>query len=125
MLTPHALRDLQWLRIPFGEGLVGAAARDKDMINVPDAYADERFNRDVDRETGFSTRSVLCCPILDSYGSTVAVFEAINPLHGGPFGERDVNLCRYMQMQISIALLNARLHQSLHDAKERNESLVR
>jgi hypothetical protein len=30
-----------------------------------------------------------------------------------------------MQMQISIALLNARLHQSLHDAKERNESLVR
>ena len=28
-------------------------------------------------------------------------------------------------MQISIALLNARLHQSLHDAKERNESLVR
>ena len=75
---------------------MGAAARDKDMINVPDAYADERFNRDVDRETGFSTRSVLCCPILDSYGSTVAVFEAINPLHGGPFGERDVNLCPHL-----------------------------
>ena len=89
---------------------MGAAARDKDMINVPDAYADERFNRDVDRETGFSTRSVLCCPILDSYGSTVAVFEAINPLHGGPFGERDVNLCRCIQMQISIASRDPRSH---------------
>ena len=53
---------------------------------------------------------MLCCPILDSYGSTVAVFEAINPLHGGPFGERDVNLCRYMQMQISIASRDPRSH---------------
>ena len=51
--------------------------------------------------------------------------QAINPLHGGPFGAREISLCRYLQMPISAALLNTRLAHQLRSAVDRNESLVR
>src|SRR5579884_3178476 len=30
---------------------------------IPDAYADERFNPDVDRKTGYITKNILCVPL--------------------------------------------------------------
>ena len=35
-------------------------------LNIADAYADPRFNPDIDRKTGFATRNILCMPILDA-----------------------------------------------------------
>src|SRR5204863_8277099 len=52
------------LRIPANLGIAGEAFRSAAVINVPDAYADPRFNREVDRKTGFVTRNLLTCPLL-------------------------------------------------------------
>jgi nickel-dependent lactate racemase len=37
--------------------IVGASAVDNEIINIPDAYADERFNTDVDKQTGYTTKT--------------------------------------------------------------------
>lgn len=108
----------------YGQGIVGHAAQLKRAVHVPDAYSDPRFNKLVDLYTGFKTTAVLCCPTFDAAGGLVAVIQAINPLHGGPFAERDILQLRCMQMPISIALLNARLHQSLRTAKHTSAYLV-
>ncbi len=79
----------------------------------------------VDTETGFRTKAVLCCPMIDPKGNLVAVLQAINPLHGGTFSDRDLRLIRCMQMPLAIALLNARLHSSLRNANESSATLVR
>ena len=41
---------LPGLRIPAGVGLAGTVARQSEMINIPDAYADDRFNQDIDKK---------------------------------------------------------------------------
>jgi adenylate cyclase len=58
-------------------------------VRVADAYADPRFNPEVDRQTNFRTRSVLCLPLLDARGRVFAVTQLLNRRDGEPFDERD------------------------------------
>src|SRR5690348_2263883 len=44
--------DMPDVRVPAGVGLVGTCARTRQMINVPDCYAEPRFDTSVDRKTG-------------------------------------------------------------------------
>ena len=48
-LVLEVASDLQRVRLPLGVGLVGACALERRLINVPDCYADARFDADVDR----------------------------------------------------------------------------
>ena len=50
-------------RIPIGTGVAGFVAKTRQGLNIKDAYADPRFNRAVDKQTGFKTNSILCLPI--------------------------------------------------------------
>ncbi|MDX2416086.1 MAG: ATP-binding cassette domain-containing protein [Xanthomonadales bacterium] len=85
-------RDLEEgaeIRIPIGSGIAGAAAQSGQIINIPDAYADERFNPDVDKKTGFRTRSVLSLPIKDQRGVVFAVAQLLNRRDGQAFDQND------------------------------------
>ena len=44
--------DLFAARIPLSKGIVGYSARNRVVLNIPDAYADDRFNKSVDEKTG-------------------------------------------------------------------------
>ena len=44
--------DTHSLRFPAAKGLAGAAAHSGEIVNVPDAHKDERFNPEFDRATG-------------------------------------------------------------------------
>ncbi len=66
------------IRIPSGRGLVGIVARTGETINIRDAYADARFNRDVDRASGFRTRNILCVPVLSADGEIMGAVQVIN-----------------------------------------------
>jgi adenylate cyclase len=58
-------------------------------INIPDAYTDDRFNPDVDRQTGYRTRCILCLPIKNRDGDVFAVAQLLNRRDGQPFDVRD------------------------------------
>ncbi len=77
------------VRVPLGSGLVGAAAQTGQPIRIDDAYADARFNRDVDRQTGFRTRSVISLPIKNQEGRVFAVAQLLNRKDGQPFNADD------------------------------------
>src|SRR5207237_7088072 len=51
------------MRIPMDRGIAGAVASTNTSINIPDAYADPRFNQDVDKQTGYRTSTILCVPM--------------------------------------------------------------
>src|SRR5207248_39866 len=51
------------IRFPLGRGISGAVAATGLCINIPDAYADARFNSAVDQRTGYRTNSILCVPM--------------------------------------------------------------
>ena len=77
------------IRIPLGSGIAGAAAQSGDAIRIDDAYSDPRFNREVDKQTGFRTQSILILPIKNSNGEVFAVAQLLNRMYGTPFGQAD------------------------------------
>ncbi len=77
------------IRIPMsGTAIVSHCARSGKIINIPDAYKDERFDPAVDKHTGYKTRSVLCVPMRNREGSIIGVFQVLNKL-AGPFTSED------------------------------------
>jgi putative ABC transport system ATP-binding protein len=91
------------VRIPLSSGIAGAAAVSGQPVRVDDAYADPRFNRAVDAETGFRTRSVLCLPLQDRNGTVFAVTQLLNRRDGKPFDDADTR--RYAEFATSLSVL--------------------
>ncbi|HEY9712599.1 MAG TPA: HD domain-containing phosphohydrolase, partial [Chroococcales cyanobacterium] len=77
------------IRIPLqGTSIASDCARSAKVINIPDAYSDDRFDPEVDKATGYHTRSVLCVPMLNRGGQVIGVFQVLNRV-GGPFTNED------------------------------------
>ena len=55
--------EQQEIRIPTSRGIAGFVARSGEIVNLKDVYADERFERDVDRRLNYQTRTMLCVPV--------------------------------------------------------------
>jgi len=96
------------VRIPASAGIAGACATSKQVINIPDAYSDQRFNREVDRRTGYRTKSILAVPLLDDEGHLVGVAQVLNCKHGA-FDQADEMLSQGIASQAAIALRRAQL----------------
>ncbi|QOJ14472.1 MAG: SpoIIE family protein phosphatase [Planctomycetia bacterium] len=94
---------LEELRFAADRGLAGAAATGRTVVNVPDAYADARFNPQVDRQTGYRTRNVLTFPLESIDGQLYGVLQALNKA-GGPFDAHDEFIARTLSAQVGVAL---------------------
>ena len=95
-LVASVADDIRGIRIRTGTGLVGACARDRARINVPDCYADRRFDPSTDRRTGFRTRCSLTLPLIDHRDELIGVMQVINR-HDGVFDGDDEALAQAMQ----------------------------
>jgi putative methionine-R-sulfoxide reductase with GAF domain len=83
------LDEMGEVRIPLGSGIAGAVAQGREAIRIDDAYSDPRFNSEVDRQTGFRTRSILCLPVKNMDGQVFAVAQLLNRKDGQPFDQAD------------------------------------
>lgn len=108
------------IRIPLGSGLAGYVACSGEVLNIPDAYADDRFNPEVDRRTGFHTRNLLCIPVRNRENEIIAVIQAINK-NEGCFDREDEGFLFALSAQIQLAIENASLYE---DLKELFESMM-
>ena len=113
---------LKEIRLPSSAGLAGHAATTGELVNIPDAYKDERFNAAFDRKSGYRTRSVLCMPVFDREGRVAGVTQAINKLDG-VFDDDDIDLLRAVSSQIGVSLENAKLHADTLQMKNYLESV--
>lgn len=94
------------LRLPAGKGIVGETLKTGRPVLVPDAYADPRFNQEVDRQSGYQTRNLICVPLRAADGVVIGAFQAINRLDGGEFTEADVECLIQLGTQAAVALRN-------------------
>ena len=68
--------DITEIRFPADQGIAGAVLKSAQAVIIVDAYADPRFNKEIDKITGFATRNILCAPIRFSSGKEmVGVLE--------------------------------------------------
>jgi signal transduction histidine kinase len=112
---------LREIRLPPGRGIAGAVARSGRPAAVSDAYADGRFDPDVDRRSGYRTRSIACAPLLARGGKVVGVLEVVHR-RPGAFDAGAQRLVAAVASQAAVAVENARL---FGEAAERNAELDR
>jgi signal transduction histidine kinase len=109
------------IRLKMGEGIAGYVASTYEAVISNDAYRDERFNSRIDQITGFTTKSILCIPLINKAHELVGVLQVLNK-KSGEFNESDLSLLRALGSQITVALENNKLYQKL---LEKNVELVR
>jgi putative methionine-R-sulfoxide reductase with GAF domain len=97
------LKEMGEIRFPVGSGIAGVVAQDGTPVRIDDAYADDRFNRAVDQQTGFKTRSILCLPVKNLQGEVFAVAQLLNRKDGLPFDENDES--RFANFMQSIGVI--------------------
>ncbi|MBI4695479.1 MAG: GAF domain-containing protein [Gammaproteobacteria bacterium] len=112
------------LRIPADTGIAGEAFTRRTPINIQDAYGDPRFNPEIDRRTGFRTRSILCVPVINKLGLATGIMQVLNHRHG-VFSLRDQRRLELLAAQSAIALENARLFQEVLQERNYNDNVLR
>ncbi len=104
--------EIREIRLPIGKGIAGYVAQTGETINLIDAYQDPRFNPEVDRKTGYRTKTMLCHPIKDKSNKIVGVFQLINK-KDGIFTKKDEEMLDALSIHASIAIQNAKMAQEL------------
>lgn len=108
---------LDAIRVPADKGFVGECAQSRAIVNVPDCYADPRFNPEVDLRTGYRTDCLLTVPLIDQEDALVGVLQILNKREG-IFDAHDEWIAEALAAQCAVALQRARMTEALV-AKER------
>jgi len=109
-LVSRIATDAEEIRFSADKGIAGAAIREGQVINTPDAYADERFNPEIDKQTNFRTRHILTVPLYGHDGQLVGVLQVLNKKGAeGGFTEYDVSLALALGAQAGVSLQRAQL----------------
>src|SRR5205085_1892567 len=96
--------ELSVIRMPLGSGIAGAVAQTGDIVNLSDPYSDPRFNAEIDRRTGFTTRNILTLPMSDASGRRLGVFQILNK-RGGSFGSEDVEVLFHLAQSAALLVV--------------------
>ena len=100
------------IQLKVGEGLAGWVVSSGELVNIPDAYTDDRFQPAIDQQTGYRTRSILCLPMRNHVGDIVGAVQVLNK-KGGAFEKEDESLLEALAGQAAIAIENTKLYQSV------------
>jgi class 3 adenylate cyclase/GAF domain-containing protein len=103
------LDELKNLKLKLGRGTAGYVATRGEPVLIRDVRTSQYFYPLMDEKTGFTTKSVLCVPLI-SKGRVLGVIEVLNKLKD-EFNEGDLQLLQSIGTSVSIALENARLYQ--------------
>lgn len=111
-LCVQVATDMDAIRIPANKGIVGECAQTRTLINVPDCYADDRFNRDIDRQTGYRTRCMLTLPLIGYEDSLIGVLQILNK-HSGVFDAQDEYVATALAAQAAVVLHRVKLTEAI------------
>ena len=105
------------LVIPLSKGVAGFVAETGEPVITNDAYTDPRFDKNVDKATGYKTRNILALPIYDSRGEIFGVYQAINKMTKGKrFTQKDEEhlllAASYTGRQLESALLQEEIEET-------------
>ena len=116
-LVLHVASRVSSVRVKADTGLVGSCARNRRVINVPDCYADPRFNPEVDKRSGYRTRCMLTLPLVDHKDVLVGVMQVLNKADG-VFDDYDEILATALAAQCAVAIQRVRMTESLIEGEK-------
>lgn len=98
------------IRFPSDKGIAGHVATTGQILNIPDAYKDSRFNPDIDKKTGYKTENMLTMPLSNIDGHILGVFQVLNK-KDGPFSGKDESLLTAISHIAATTIENSQLYE--------------
>lgn len=105
------------ITLKVGEGIAGYVVQTGKPLVIQDAAKEKRFSDKFDRITGFSTKSVLCVPLM-LRNAPIGAIQVINKKSRQPFTKADLELLYAVAQQVAIAMENATLYKRLEESHE-------
>jgi HD-GYP domain-containing protein (c-di-GMP phosphodiesterase class II)/phosphoribosyl 1,2-cyclic phosphodiesterase len=107
------------IELPIDSGIVGTAITNSEKIIIDDVYKDERFNQEVDKTTGYVTKSMMVIPMYDNDSNIIGAFQAINHKgEKGTFDKQDMERLMLASTYAAETLVSATLTQEIEDTQK-------
>ncbi|XP_043922783.1 dual 3',5'-cyclic-AMP and -GMP phosphodiesterase 11A-like [Protopterus annectens] len=125
VLPSSSLENSSEVQVPWGKGIIGYVAEHGETVNISNAYQDHRFSDEIDKLTGYKTKSILCMPIHNSDGEIIGVVQAINKNpSGAPFTEDNEKVLQMYLPFCGISISNAKLFAASRKEYDRSRTLL-
>lgn len=102
------------ITLKVGEGIAGTVVKTGKPMVIQDVSQEKKFTDKIDRITGFSTKSVICVPLM-LRNRPMGALQVINKKSGGPFARSDLEILYAIAQHVSIAMENATLYRRLEE----------
>jgi len=111
------------IRIPMDKGIAGSVVGTGRLLNIKEVYKDPRFNPEIDKKTGYRTRSILAAPLRNKKKEVIGVFQVLNRKGSANFDNQDEEVLTLLADQASGVVENAQLYQEIR--KTAYETIIR
>jgi len=96
------------MRFPADKGIAGHALQNRQPIVVNDVQTCPYFFKNIDKDSGFTTKSILAVPLI-SGEECIGVIEAINKVGRDSFDEQDKRILMAIADEVALAIKNTGL----------------
>lgn len=97
--------DSEEIRFSADKGFAGHVVKTGETIKIQDAYKDSRFNKEIDKHTGYRTYNLICMPIRNIKFEIIGVFQVLNK-KDGDFTDADEDVLLAIGTNAGIAIEN-------------------
>ncbi len=102
------------IELPINSGIVGHSIVNGKKIIIDDVYSDSRFNPDIDKKTGYTTKSMMVIPMYDNDDEIIGAFQVINHQgSSGVFDQDDMQRLMLASTYAAETLVSAKLTQEI------------
>ena len=108
LVTAEGLNRAQ-IKLDKTKGIVGNCFTECKVIRIEDAYLDDRFNKDIDKQTNYRTKTILCYPLVDKEGECIGVIEAINK-YNSVFTDDDQEMLKILSQEAAFIFKSISYH---------------
>jgi HD-GYP domain-containing protein (c-di-GMP phosphodiesterase class II)/phosphoribosyl 1,2-cyclic phosphodiesterase len=107
------------LEIDICSGIVGSAIMNQEKILVDDVYEDSRFNQEIDKQTGYRTKSMMVIPMFNNDDEIIGAFQVINSKSKeAKFDRRDMQRLMLASTYAAETLVSAKLSQEIDETQK-------
>ncbi len=118
-LWTKVAHGIEKIEIPIESGVVGHALKKGTRELIDDVYENEHFNKNIDKQTGYKTKSMMVIPLYDYSDTAIGAFQVINHrANKRTFDERDMELLTLASIYAAETLVNAKLAQEIEETQK-------
>jgi HD-GYP domain-containing protein (c-di-GMP phosphodiesterase class II)/phosphoribosyl 1,2-cyclic phosphodiesterase len=110
---------IEKLEISIDSGIVGNAIKNGQRELIEDVYLDDRFNKEIDKITGYKTKAMMVIPMYDYDDNIIGAFQVIN--HRGEtekFDARDMERLTLASTYAAETLISAKLAMEIEETQK-------